>query len=57
MNITNGVGVSVIEDISYVQDDVFPTISLDAGNNTIIQNNLIYSGVNSPIIEISLSDD
>ena len=57
VNITNGVGISVIEDISFVQDDVFPTITLDAGNNTLIQNNLIYSGVNSPIIEISLSDD
>ena len=57
VNITNGVGVSILEDISYVQDDIYPTISVQNNSNTIIDNLVIYAGVSSPSISVQLGDD
>ena len=57
VNITNGVKVSKLHNISFIQDDAYPEIVIQDGHNTEVDNLVIYAGSASPDIIVTLNDD
>ena len=54
---TNFVGISTMRNISFIVDNQIPELTVSELSNTSINNNTIYIGAITPVINIQLTDD